>query len=560
MSKAPTEVQVLIVGGAVTGLSTAVFLARHGVSALVVERHPDTLSHPRSRGINPRTVEVYRQAGLESRIWAEASLATDFSKLQMIRARTLAAEEHFAGPTDSPDPSGEVSPCEWAPIDQDRLEHVLRETAGELGAHLSFGTELVSFEQDDDGVTALLRDQESGDERTVRARYLVAADGGRSPVRTGLGIELDGPGEFATTVSVLFEADLSEAARGRPVGVCYLDEPAPSTILFAHDGDKRWIFATPMPPGTTLETVTESQAVELVRAAIGVPDLAVRIVPQLPAGGAKWLSFVIGAQVAREYRRGRVFLVGDAAHLVPPTGGFGASLAIQDAHNLAWKIAAVLAGWAGPGLIGTYDAERRPVALATAARASARSAEHSHPGYDVAPAGGRQAGMLAVVLGYRYPEGGAVVGADPQGPVVPAEFSPVAVPGGRAPHLRVERGGERISTHDLYERVPVLLAGPEGAAWYEAAGIAAERTGVPLERYRIGSDLTVLAPEGAGAPPEGRPQDGSAAPDFARMHGIAADGCVLVRPDGVVAWRAPHSEESPAARLEEVLREVFRLA
>ena len=168
MSTAPTEVQVLVVGGAVTGLSTAAFLARHGVSTLVVERHPDTLSHPRSRGINPRTVEVYRQAGLESRIWDEASLATDFSKLQMIRARTLAAEEHFAGPTDSPDPSGEVSPCEWAPIDQDRLEHVLRAHAVGLGAQLAFSTELVSFSQDDSGVTAVLRDRDSGDERTVR--------------------------------------------------------------------------------------------------------------------------------------------------------------------------------------------------------------------------------------------------------------------------------------------------------------------------------------------------------------------------------------------------------
>ena len=157
------EHDVLVVGAAVAGLSTAVFLATHGVSTMVVERHPDTLSHPRSRGINPRTVEVYRQAGLESRIWAEASLATDFSKLQMIRAETLAAEDHFSGPTDSPDPTGEVSPCEWAPIDQDRLEHLLRERATELGTELAFATELVSFEQDDDGVTAVLRDRESGE-------------------------------------------------------------------------------------------------------------------------------------------------------------------------------------------------------------------------------------------------------------------------------------------------------------------------------------------------------------------------------------------------------------
>ncbi|HEY8985321.1 MAG TPA: FAD-dependent monooxygenase [Streptomyces sp.] len=529
MSKAPTEVQVLIVGGAVTGLSTAVFLARHGVSALVVERHPDTLSHPRSRGINPRTVEVYRQAGLESRIWAEASLATDFSKLQMIRARTLAAEEHFAGPTDSPDPSGEVSPCEWAPIDQDRLEHVLRETAGELGAHLSFGTELVSFEQDDDGVTALLRDQESGDERTVRARYLVAADGGRSPVRTGLGIELDGPGEFATTVSVLFEADLSEAARGRPVGVCYLDEPAPSTILFAHDGDKRWIFATPMPPGTTLETVTESQAVELVRAAIGVPDLAVRIVPQLPAGGAKWLSFVIGAQVAREYRRGRVFLVGDAAHLVPPTGGFGASLAIQDAHNLAWKLVAVLDGSGGESLLDTYQAERQPVAWMTLQQTMAMMQDRT------GAEGGDDGGLSpadsysTTVFGYRYSEGA---------PVLPRLLA--GEPGTRAPHVRLSRDGEFISSLDLYGAGPVLVTPSAGGAWEAAASAVASRLGVSLSVHRLGTG-------GLADPTD----------SFPSRHGIAPDGAVLIRSDGFVSWRAASAGEKPEQELTEAVQRLL---
>ncbi|WP_405773827.1 FAD-dependent monooxygenase [Streptomyces sp. NBC_01538] len=528
MSKAPSEVQVLVVGGAVAGLSTAVFLATHGVSTMVVERHPDTLSHPRSRGINPRTVEVYRQAGLESRIWAEASLATDFSKLQMIRAETLAAEDHFSGPTDSPDPTGEVSPCEWAPIDQDRLEHLLRERATELGTELAFATELVSFEQDGDGVTAVLRDRESGGERTVRARYLIAADGGRSPIRSGLGVELDGPGEFATTVSVLFEADLSEAARGRPVGVCYLDRPAPSTILFAHDGDQRWIFATAMPPDTTLETVTEEQAIELVRAAIGLPDLKVRIIPQLPAGGAKWLSFVIGAQVAREYRRGRVFLVGDAAHLVPPTGGFGASLGIQDAHNLAWKLAAVLDGTAGEALLDTYQAERQPVAWMTLQQTMSMMQDRT--GQD----GGEDGGLSpaesysTTVFGYRYSEGQ---------PVPPRQLSGEA--GTRAPHVTLERGGETISSLDLYGAGPVLVTAAGGQAWEAAAVAVVKRHGVPLKAYRVGSG-GLTDPDNA----------------LAERYGIGADGAVLVRSDGFVAWRAQGAAAKPE---EELTAAVLRL-
>ncbi|MBO8195131.1 FAD-dependent monooxygenase [Streptomyces oryzae] len=539
MSDPKTDVQqvpVLVVGGAVTGLSTAVFLGWHGIRSLVVERHPDTLSHPRSRGVNPRTVELYRQVGLEEAIWSEASLATDFSKLLMIRAETLAGPEMFSGPTDQPDPTGGVSPCEWAPIDQDRLEHLLRGRAAELGAELAFGTELVSFEQsdggEDAGVTAVLRDTASGQERTVRAAYLVAADGSRSPIRQELGIVADGPGEFATTLSVLFEADLSQAARGRDVGVCYLDKPAPSTILFAHDGKQRWIFATAMPEGETLETITEDQAVELVRAAIGQPDLDVRIVPQLPAGGAKWLSFIIGAQVAREYRRGRVFLVGDAAHLVPPTGGFGASLGIQDANNLAWKLAAVLDGESGPELLDTYQTERHPVAWMTLQQALGMMQERTGPDGEGGEGPDPAEAYSTTVFGYRYGEGP---------PVPPHALR--GEPGTRAPHLELERAGERISVLDLYGRAPVLLTAEGGRAWTDAAAVVTAQTGVRVDAHQVGGPgATLTAADGRGV---------------AEAYGIGADGAVLVRPDGFVAWRSEGAAADPAATLQEAVRTLY---
>ncbi|MDJ1138220.1 FAD-dependent monooxygenase [Streptomyces iconiensis] len=543
MSTTSQEPQVLVVGGAVTGLSTAVFLGWHGIRTLVVERHPDTLSHPRSRGVNPRTVELYRQVGLEEAIWSEASLATDFSKLLMIRAETLAGPEMFSGPTDQPDPSGGVSPCEWAPVDQDRLEHLLRERAVQLGAELSFATEMVSFEQSDDGVTAVLRDTATGAERTVRSAYLVAADGSRSPIREELGIETDGPGEFATTLSVLFEADLSAAARGREVGVCYLDKPAPSTILFAHDGKKRWIFATAMPEGATLDTVTEEQAIGLVRDAIGQQDLDVRIVPQLPAGGAKWLSFVIGAQVAREYRRGRVFLVGDAAHLVPPTGGFGASLGIQDAGNLAWKLAAVLDGESGPELLDTYQSERHPVAWMTLQQALGMMQERTGPDGEEAEGPDPAEAYSTTVFGYRYGEG----------PVVPPQHLR-GEPGTRAPHVVFERNGSdgnasqgdgqgsspaagagKISTLDLYGRAPVVLTGEGGQAWVDAAREVSAALGITLDAHRV------QAPDDA----------------VASAHGIAGGGAVLVRPDGFVAWRATEAVVDPQTALREAVSALY---
>ncbi|HET9141750.1 FAD-dependent monooxygenase [Actinophytocola sp.] len=517
------EVGVLVVGGALSGLSTAVFLGWHGVKALVVERHPDTLSHPRARGINPRTTEVYRQVGLESALWAETNIA-DFSKLLMLRAETLAGPEIFSGPTDQPDPTGEVSPCEWVPIDQHRLESVLRAKAVELGAELRFDTELVSFTQDADGVDVVLRDRQGGNEYTVRASYVVGADGHRSPVRAQLGVQPQGPGEFATALSLLFDADLTEALRGRPIGMAYLDKPAPQTILYAADGRKRWVFAAAQPPGTTLDDLTDADFIEMVRAGVGQPDLDVEIIPQLPAGGVKALNFYVGGQVVERYQVDRVFLVGDAAHLVPPTGGFGASLGIQDAHNLAWKLAAVLNGTAGAELLYTYQAERAPVAWMTLQQTLSMMQERTGDAAEQ----DESAAYATAVFGYRYGQGA---------PVPPTELN--AEPGTRAPHHPVSRAGTEISTLDLYGKAPVLLAGSAGQDWVEVAAKLADRTGVPLDAYRVGGEL---------ADPTGR---------FEAAHGITANGAVLVRPDGFVAWRCADAVEAADVELATALGALF---
>ncbi len=509
------EAQVLIVGGALSGLSTAVFLAWHGVKPLVVEKHPDTLSHPRARGINPRTAEVYRQVGLESALWAETHIA-DFSKLLMLRAETLAGPEIFSGPTDQPDPTGEVSPCEWVPIDQDRLEHLLRDKAIELGAEIRFNTELVSFTQHADGVDVVLNDRTTDTERTVRASYVVGADGHRSPVRTALGVNPQGPGEFATALSLLFDADLTDALQGRPIGMAYLDQPAPQTILYAADGKKRWVFATAQPPGTTLDDLSDEDYIAMVRAGIGQPDLDVEIIPQLPAGGVKALNFYVGGQVAERYQVDRVFLVGDAAHLVPPTGGFGASLGIQDAHNLAWKLAAVLNGTADPALLYTYAAERAPVAWMTLQQTLSMMQERTGDGAEQ----DASAAYAAAVFGYRYGQGA---------PVPPPELN--AEPGTRAPHYVL---GES-STLDLYGKSIVVLAGAAGQDWVEAAKKLADRNNIPITAHRVGGDL---------ADPNG---------GFTTAHGITPGGVVVVRPDGFVAWRSANAVEDADTELAAAL-------
>jgi putative polyketide hydroxylase len=526
-------VPVLIVGGGLSGLSTALFLAWHGVQPLLVERHPDLLIHPRARGFTQRTTELFRQVGLEPAIRAASFASGDAFHWEAVRADTLAGDYEAVEEPDESAALSELSPASFAPIDQDKLETILRARAEELGADIRFSTELVSFAQDDTGVTAVLRDRQRGDEWAVRAGYLVAADGWDSPIRDRLGIGLDGPGPFFNVLTVLADADLRPALRGRHVNIAYLQQPRPGTILLAHDdAGQRWVFGTGYAPqsGESLEDFPEERCVELVRVAAGLPDAAVTLRPQIPGTDLKVLGFAIGAQVAQQYRVGRVFLVGDAAHIVPPTGGLGANTGIQDAHNLAWKLAAVVRGEASPALLETYHDERYPVGLMTMGQALARWGNRVGEGSD-----GEAPPLLeygSIAFGYRY-RSAAVIGehADPR-PVLPvAELS--GQPGTRAPHVWLQRNGLQLSTIDLFGRHFVLLAGSDGAAWIDAVR---SLPGVRVDAFRIGDD-------GELSDPDHR---------WADVYGVTEDGAVLVRPDGFVAWRAPRASADPAADLAQL--------
>jgi putative polyketide hydroxylase len=529
------SVPVLIVGGALTGLSSAVFLGAHGVQCVVAERHPDLLIHPRLRGINPRSVELFRQVGLEPAI-REASFAGGEGYAWVpVRAETLADVEYVGIDEGDQSAPESASPSAFGPIDQDKLEILLRDRALELGADVRFATEMVSFEQEAAGITAVLRDRRTGAERTLRADYLIAADGANSTIRRRLGIDVEGPGILYHTVTAMVEADLTPALRGRRVDIAYLQRPRPYTILMAHDAfGRRWIFATGYDPEhESIEDYTDARVVEMVRAASGLPDVEVGLRPQVPGTDLKVLWFGIGAQVARRYRSGRVFLAGDAARINPPTGGLGGNTGIQDAHNLGWKLAAVLRGQAGPALLDTYGEERHPIGVLTMQQAFARFGARMGPGAEVPLI---DAG--AVMMGYRY-RSSAVHGApEDNSPLLPQELA--GQPGTRAPHVAVTLGGREVSTIDLYGRRFVMLAGEEAGAWISAAERAGKKLDVPLDdAYRFGAEL-------AGA-------EGAAA------HGVGTDGALLVRPDGFVAWRAQAAAEDPELTLEHALsRLLFR--
>ncbi|MFC3573166.1 FAD-dependent oxidoreductase [Streptomyces yaanensis] len=548
--EADHRVPVLIVGGSLVGLSMSLFLGRHGVRHTLVERHAGTSVHPRGRGNNVRTMELFRVAGIEPDIKTAASLLADNHGILQTPTLVGDAGEWLFKHIDPGGGLAKFSPTAWCLCSQNDLEPVLLEGARRLGGDLRYGQEMVSFEQDPEGVTAVVRDRATGADHTIRADYLVAADGPRSPVRDRLGIGQTGPGDLFANVSVTFRSKLlADAVGDRRFICCYLTDPEADGALLPVDNKENWVFHAPWHPerGETLDEFTEERCERHIRRATGVPDLDVEI-----TGKASWRA---AERVADRYAAGRVFLAGDSAHEMSPTGAFGSNTGIQDAHNLAWKLAAVLDGWAGPGLLETYDTERRPVALATSARASARSVEHSHPGFAPAPGtapAGKQGGILNVVLGHRYPQG-AVVGADPAVPVVPEAFRLTGEPGSRAPHMWLRRSGDLVSTLDLYERSMVLLSDARGTAgWQDAARRIADRDAVRLDAYRIGTgpDAELTYDGTAGG-------DGHPAADWAQVHGTTTDGAVLVRPDGFVAWRAPGAVADPEATLREVLATVL---
>jgi 2-polyprenyl-6-methoxyphenol hydroxylase-like FAD-dependent oxidoreductase len=493
---------VLVVGGSLVGSSAAVFLAQHGVPTVLVERHSGSSPHPRAIGYTARTLELFRSVGLGSRV---PQAPANF-RLIRARAHSLAGEwfeQTSWNPQERNEPAIEYSPCTGAAIAQDRLEPILRDRAIELGADLRLCTELSGFEQDAEGVTARLRDG-NGQEYSMRAAYLIAADGAHSGIRSELGIARKGRGPIRTLRSVLFRAPLQEyVARG--VMQFDIDQPDFKAFLTTYN-DGRWVLM--FPDDTERD---EHMLRAAVFKAIGRSDLNVEIITT-----GRW---ELSALIAERFVADRVFLAGDAAHTLPPNrGGYGANTGIQDAHNLAWKLAAVLRGSSTPALLETYDAERRPVAWLRHQQIFAR------PDYKSVAAGIADDEPIiddeAIEFGEIY-RSGAIVGADDDLPPALRPEQWAGQPGIRAPHSWITVNGRKQSTLDLFGEEWVLLA--EDARWCAAADQISKVSSQPLKCVRIGADAQVTDLD-----------------LFRKAFGLSAQGASLVRPDGYIAWRAAH--------------------
>ena len=581
------EVPVLIVGGGGCGLAASLFLSRQDIPNLLIERHPAPGNLPKARYVSQRTMELLRQFNASEAVYAKSMPLANISHIRWcttlagdgeLDRRTFYRIESFGG--GSLTHYAKDSPCESTLFPQVRMEPLLRDLATSHDkANVLYNHQLLSFEQDENGVTALLEDRASAKQFLVRARYLIGADGGKS-VGPAVGARMEGETDLAHMVTVYFRADLST----------YWDDDFAMTTWFVNPeggswasgvlgqlgptkfgrNSEEWMFHFSFRPDDP-SRFEESSLLPRMRELLKIPDLTPDII-----GIGHWT--VEGVLIDR-YRWGRVLLAGDAAHRHPPTTGLGLNSAIQDAHNLSWKLAAVIKGQAPDGLLDTYEAERRPVAASNIQWALMTFQNHQltdagiglvRGNKDVSianfrryfannPEGRTRRARLAKImevqrmewqahdieLGYHYemgalsPDGTPTPERDPLGQT----YVPTTRPGHRLPHAWVEQDGVKLSTLDLV--LPghfLLITGSEASPWSDAAVAVARHSGVDIDVIEISDAAHV------------RDTDRS----WRNLREVSSEGAILVRPDQHIGWRSHAGSANPQGVLATALGRILK--
>lgn len=571
------ETEVLIVGAGPAGAAAAALLSTYGIENIVLNKHGSVANAPRSHITNQRTMEVFRDLGLEKEaaaastpqhLMGEHVWATSLSGREFGRLRTWYTHPHFKAEHDL------ASPTSICDLPQDLLEPILVNAAARRGSVVRVSTELLSFAQDTEGVTAQVRDRVTGTEYAIRARYLLGADGGRSVVADQLGLPLEGEMGEASSVNILFEADLTHLTAHRPGDMYWFLQPG-----VGHQGIgigvlrmirpwTLWLGNWGFDPEAGVPDMTDEWATAIAHQLIGDDTVPVTI-----KGISVWaVNHVFGT----DNMKGRVLCAGDAVHRHSPMNGLGSNTSIQDSYNLAWKLALVLRGKAGPALLETYRDERVPVARQIVERAS-KSNRLMPPLFKalrVPPAADedtlataisnlqaptaegeeiRQAFDAAVKdtlmcynthgveLNQHYRSAAIVTGGEEE-PAPPRDeevyYHASTFPGRHLPHVWVTKNQHRVPIFDLCGKGGfTLLTGIRGAAWREAAEKVTATYGVPVRVAVIGRG--------------GDYEDSYF--DYAAIRGVADDGAILVRPDHMIAWRSATAGADPTAALEEVM-------